>query len=662
MGIRWGPGPVFVFESIIAARKWQIYALRSLFVTMILIGVWSTWRGIVGRFGGLDVPPSQMRRLLSEFGEQLYQLVAAIQVTMVLLAAPASTAGAICLDRARGTLAHVLATDLTSTEIVLGKLAARLTPIVGLIAASVPVLAIGLLLGGVIPEAVATLFVASIALAMLGASLALLVSVRVGKSHEVLMVVYSAWFLALMSAPLWAYISRGSDRLPGPPDWFWMLNPYVLVYAPYSWAARFSLVDVALYLTVNGALTVLISNWAIRILRREPKPQRVRSERWENAWQTLRSRAFSWIPSPTLEGNPVLWREWHRNRPSRTARRVWGLYIVGSVVATFIGLQSLISDGVSMGPPDVIGYNMFQVAIGLLFLSVMAPTAFSEERVRGSLDVLMSTPLSTASIVLGKWWGTFRVVPKLAFLPALGSGFFAFVLPEIQAGGFGIWRVDMRIDTVDRVMVGVLPILWIFAHGAMITSLGLALATWFKRPARALTLSVVYYIAITVGTILVVEMIIAPIMRNYWPLQQSVISTSTPAQQAAWQAAWQNWQARIQCVTQSLTSLSPMGGQIIPAQVITGGFVGPYHKLSWPIQSGLIAGLIMTAAALLGLTILTFDRCLGRMREGPSTEGVSPGAGPRRMAGIAPRGVSAGVSSEAWGGESLDCARGRSSS
>ena len=44
----------------------------------------------------------------------------------MMLAAPAATAGAICVDRARGTLTHMLATDLSDPEIVLGKLAARL--------------------------------------------------------------------------------------------------------------------------------------------------------------------------------------------------------------------------------------------------------------------------------------------------------------------------------------------------------------------------------------------------------------------------------------------------------------------------------------------------------------------------------------------------------
>ena len=52
--------------------------------------------------------------------------------------------------------------------------------------------------------------------------------------------------------------------------------------------------------------------------------------------------------------------------------------------------------------------NAFQVSLGLLLLSVGAATSLAEERVRGSLDVLLSTPMSTRSILAGKWWGSFR--------------------------------------------------------------------------------------------------------------------------------------------------------------------------------------------------------------------------------------------------------------
>src|SRR5262249_19191358 len=46
-----------------------------------------------------------------------------------------------------------------------------------------------------------------------------------------------------------------------------------------------------------------------------------------------------------------------------------------------------------------------EAAIGFLLMSLTSATSLAEERARGSLDVLLSTPLSTPSIVWGKWRG-----------------------------------------------------------------------------------------------------------------------------------------------------------------------------------------------------------------------------------------------------------------
>ena len=77
----------------------------------------------------------------------MYRNVVVIELTLVLLAAPAATAGAVCLDKARGTLDHMLATDLSNAEIVLGKLGVRLIPVLGLIACVVAVAGAGGLAG-----------------------------------------------------------------------------------------------------------------------------------------------------------------------------------------------------------------------------------------------------------------------------------------------------------------------------------------------------------------------------------------------------------------------------------------------------------------------------------------------------------------------------------
>src|SRR5947209_77918 len=164
---RWGPGPVYVYESILGARRWQVYASRSFFVAMLLVGMTVVWLAsdspaIVGPAAG----PLTFRQM-AEVGKQFFFALAGIQLSLVMLAAPAAAAGSICTDRLRGTLLHMMVTDLSDAEIVLGKLGARLGPVLGLIACAVPVTALAALLGGIEFEALLGLFAVSAALAVL---------------------------------------------------------------------------------------------------------------------------------------------------------------------------------------------------------------------------------------------------------------------------------------------------------------------------------------------------------------------------------------------------------------------------------------------------------------------------------------------------------------
>src|SRR3954468_20578723 len=141
MARRVGLGPVFAFEWLMASRRWQAYAMRSLTVLLLLgvmAPVWYAW------------PEATIARQ-AEMGKVFYQWTAMILLGLVGLAAPAATAGAICQDKGRVHLTLLFATDLSDAEIVLGKLAARLVPVLGMIHCVAPVLAIATLFGGVDP-------------------------------------------------------------------------------------------------------------------------------------------------------------------------------------------------------------------------------------------------------------------------------------------------------------------------------------------------------------------------------------------------------------------------------------------------------------------------------------------------------------------------------
>src|SRR5262245_26959124 len=162
-----GTGPVFALEFRAGARRWQTYAVRAGVVGILFAALWLVWNSIVDRHrGGLSF------KQYAEVGESFYYAVLGTQLALILLAAPGAAAGAVCIDKLRGNLLHLFVTDLTNPEIILGKLASRVLPVAGLVVASLPVLMLASLMGGLDPEAVAAAYVVLFGTGLFGCALA----------------------------------------------------------------------------------------------------------------------------------------------------------------------------------------------------------------------------------------------------------------------------------------------------------------------------------------------------------------------------------------------------------------------------------------------------------------------------------------------------------
>jgi ABC-type transport system involved in multi-copper enzyme maturation permease subunit len=570
---------VFVYESLTAARRWQVYALRAAFVGAILIGLCFVWNQI-SPFHTARETASLAE--LARYGQVIYRTIIVVELTLVLLAAPAATAGAVCLDKARGTLDHMLATDLSNAEIVLGKLGARMVPVLGLIACMVPVVAITSLLGGIEPLALFGSFLVALSCASVGCSLAMALSVYGRKTHEVLMLTYViliGWNLAPILLEIVSVLLTGTPRgLVGPAtaDWVDLSNPYVLAFAPYDMPAKVAvgtfLFFSAVCLAVSATLVLLATARVRRVaLRQAGRPASGRGRRLARLFHLLTTPR---LPGPGLDGNPVAWREWHRTRPSLMMRAAWGLYAA-------LGLFWMVLVGSQMGSAtgrtvDMFGIvNMIQVSIGLLLLSVGASTSLAEERARGSLDVLLSTPISTRTILAGKWWGGFRRVFNVVIWPAATTAF----LPI--SGGY--WSCYLLL------------LMLVLAYGAAITSLGLAAATWVGRVGRAIALCVSTVVVLSIG----------------WPILLLVIM-SNAADSAMVPLLMGDPPFGMLLCTEPVAAGDP---QVAPG-IFRGDIV--VWTLLWIVVHAGLAGLLYLA------TVATFDRCLGRIPE----DGARPTVGP----------------------------------
>jgi ABC-type transport system involved in multi-copper enzyme maturation permease subunit len=481
-----GPGPVFKFECLTASRRWQHFAGRVVCIGLLLAALTWVARDVASRSTG----PVGLRELASA-GEKFYLAITITQLSLLLLIAPAVAADSFCLDKARGSLLTLLTTDLSSREIVLGKLLARYLFIVAYVACGLPVLAICFSLGGISPEAAFGTFLVSLGVALVEGALALALSVWCSKTYEVLLVAYILTLLYLLLVPITQTLLPSPSWLAELADWLQILNPFLLALRtdvtppgirPFLFAYFF------FNCLIVSAILILIAVVSLRpvvVRHGSASPRKNRSGRYR------RSFLHSWLPGPSLDENPVLWREWQRRQPSRWIRLVWYIYMgVGGIFALYAMWLSLFNRGMNGIQPFV---TAFLFSIGLLIVSVTSVTSLQEERLRGSLDVLLTTPLSSLQIYWGKWWGGFQTVALLAILPTIVAA-----APLISSVA-GIRSLTHQPEApLDFLLMPIVA----FCYGGATVSLGLALAIRIRQAGRAMAAAVISYVAVTVGFLL----------------------------------------------------------------------------------------------------------------------------------------------------------------
>ena len=134
-------------------------------------------RGLSGGFGSSGFSAS------SEIGRQLFTAIMFLLTLITLILAPASTAGAISLEREKQTLDLLTTTPISSLAIILGKLFSALSWILLLLAASIPIVALVFTFGGVAPEDVLRSYVILLGTAFAYGAIGLFVSALVKRTQ-----------------------------------------------------------------------------------------------------------------------------------------------------------------------------------------------------------------------------------------------------------------------------------------------------------------------------------------------------------------------------------------------------------------------------------------------------------------------------------------------
>jgi ABC-type transport system involved in multi-copper enzyme maturation permease subunit len=238
------PGPVFNFELLITARRGRFYVLRALYAAVLLIILWGIHSAWSSTFETAELPSSMVKWFaVSAFGG-----ITIGQEILVLVLTPALVAGVIADEKKRKTLHYLMASRLTSPEIVIGKLFVRMLYVGVLLGVSVPVLSLLVLLGGIDPWLVALGCGATLSTAWFLATLSIWVSTIARRPREALFIAYGLEGLWLVVPSLLTSLLPTGYRVIDVP-----------VVHVVTWLAASSPVDV--FWEVSSMLVVGVARW-----------------------------------------------------------------------------------------------------------------------------------------------------------------------------------------------------------------------------------------------------------------------------------------------------------------------------------------------------------------------------------------------------------------
>jgi ABC-type Na+ efflux pump permease subunit len=222
------PGPVFNVELLTTARRARYFAVRALYGLILLYILWQSYTSYFWWQARTRTEFSIHE--LSQFASGTFSAIAVAQLVAVLVLTPTMVAGTIADEKQRETLHYLLCSRLSSGEIVLGKLAARLIHVAVFLAIGIPVVSLIGLFGGVDPEWVVSAYGGTFSTAFLLAGLSMWISTVSRRVRDAIIAVYLIEAAGLAIPPLLETLRWNAPLLYG---WIRPINEWLLATNPF---------------------------------------------------------------------------------------------------------------------------------------------------------------------------------------------------------------------------------------------------------------------------------------------------------------------------------------------------------------------------------------------------------------------------------------------
>lgn len=438
---------------------------------------------------------------LAKGASQTFAWASITQLALMSFLAPVFTASAITQERDAQTFNILLSTPLSSAQIVFGSLMSRLYFVLVLLIAGLPIFFMTMVYGGVTASQIVESFALSGSTAILTGALAIFVAMTAVGTRGTIFSFYLVIGLYLLSVYLFGqwdrtWIEASAANIDGGKmSWLTPLHPFLSLdvalnrlNAPpesrlmdRSSIIRFALAHPsAAYVAWTTTLAFILTSISILFVRRGAKTGEMTF--WISLKDRFRRQKSGELTRPprTVWANPVAWRE-AKTRASSSGGIIRWVTILGGLIASMTLFYLFTTGELSANTTTkwLASLTIVQFAIALIIAANTAATAMTKEREAQTMDILLTTPLTSRYILWGKLRGLVSFAAPLLAIP---------VSMLLIFGIYGLWKGDTvpAVWLETSLVLGVLLTL----YTALACLLGLRISLTSKSNVAAVMYSI----------------------------------------------------------------------------------------------------------------------------------------------------------------------------
>ncbi len=408
------PGPIFSREALTSPRQPRHFLLRCGYVALLLVLLYTAGQAAFGWQVVRNVGD------VAQFGRFAFQILALVHLSLLTFFALLFSAGSVAQEKDRRTLLLLLMTNLSDSEVVLGKLTASLLDVGVLLIASLPAFTLLLLLGGVSLEQVLWLQGLCAATVLAAGSWGALVGFWREKTFQTLAigVLGAVLFVGAAEAVVAVFgIDSAWGRAAA------LFDPYRALAAVLNpFGAAYGQVPAAHAVpALLGLAAVLNTITVLRLRVWNPS----RSVHVQPAGEDDATPGRIRQRTRTIWSNPIIWREMRTRAYGRKVFVIKLAYIVLAAFVVLLTLRHTESGSLVLGMISHHGFALVGLAVlSLLLINAQAVTALTSERDGKTLELLLVTDLTAREFVFGKLGGVLYNTKELIAIPILLAVFY----------------------------------------------------------------------------------------------------------------------------------------------------------------------------------------------------------------------------------------------